>query len=228
MGHYRDRHHAGRVLASALDGYASEGRLVVLALPAGGVPVGYEVARRLEAPLDVFVVRKLGVPGRDELAMGALASGGALVFNEDIVFGLGIPDEVVGRIVSSQRLELARREEIYRGDRPAVEVAGATALLVDDGLAAGATMRAAVEGLRQLGASRIVIGVPIAASSAFSAFEADVDEIVCAAAPEPFVDVERWYEDAAQTSDEDVRRILEVAWSERRGRLHGSPAAGAP
>src|SRR5262249_16998539 len=155
MGRYRDRHHAGRVLASALDRHASGGNLVVLAVPAGGVPIGYEVARYLEAPLDVMVVRKLAVPGHEELAMGALASGGALVFNEDVVFGLGIPDDVVGRIVSTQRLELARREELYRGDRPPLEVSGRTVILVDDGLATGATMRAAIEGLKQLGPGRI-------------------------------------------------------------------------
>src|SRR5689334_13284635 len=183
---FHDRFDAGRQLAAPLDQYSGRSDVIVLALPRGGVPVGYEVARALGAPLDVLVVRKLGVPGREELAMGALASGGALVFNDDVVFGLGIPDEVVGRVVSTQRLELARREELYRGDRPPLAVAGRTVILVDDGLATGATMRAAIEGLRQLGPARIVVGVPIAAATTCDDLRAEVDDVVCASTPDPF------------------------------------------
>jgi predicted phosphoribosyltransferase len=228
MGRYRDRHHAGRVLASALQRFAEPGRTIVLALPRGGVPVGFEVARALSVPLDVLVVRKLGVPGREELAMGALASGGALVFNEDIVYGLGIPAEVVGRIVSTQRLELARREEIYRGDRAPVHVAGKTVMLVDDGLATGATMRAAIEGLRQLGPARIVVGVPIASSSSCEDLRAEVDDVVCTATPDPFESVGLWYEDFSPTTDEEVRELLDMAMMEQHEREHASAQEGHP
>jgi predicted phosphoribosyltransferase len=224
MGRFRDRHHAGRVLAPALEKYGALSRVIVLALPRGGVPVGYEVARSLSAPLDVLVVRKLGVPGREELAMGALASGGALVFNEDIVFGLGIPDEIVGRVVSTQRLELARREELYRGDRPPLDVMGRTVILVDDGLATGATMRAAIEGLRQLGPAHIVVGIPIAAEETCDELRPEVDALICAATPAPFDSVGLWYEDFSPTTDEEVRELLERADLE----LHGRGDAWAP
>jgi predicted phosphoribosyltransferase len=227
MGRFRDRHHAGRVLAPALEKFGALSRLVVLALPRGGVPVGYEVARSLGAPLDVMVVRKLGVPGREELAMGALASGGALVFNEDIVFGLGIPEEVVGRIVSTQRLELARREELYRGDRPPLDVGGRTVILVDDGLATGATMRAAVEGLRQLGPAHIIVGIPIASAATCEELRPEVDDLVVTATPEPFDSVGLWYEDFSPTTDEEVRDLLERAELELHGRADAwSPAEG--
>jgi putative phosphoribosyl transferase len=202
--------------------------VVVLALPRGGVPVGYEVARSLNAPLDVLVVRKLGVPGREELAMGALASGGALVFNEDIVFGLDIPADVVGRVVSTQRLELARREELYRGDRPPLDVTGKMVILVDDGLATGATMRAAIVGLRELGPSSIVVGVPIAAARTCAELAPEVDDIVCAATPDPFDSVGLWYEDFSPTTDEEVHELLEMARSEHQAMEHGGVQVGAP
>jgi putative phosphoribosyl transferase len=228
MGRYRDRHHAGRVLAKALGRYADCGRVLVLALPRGGVPVGYEVARGLSAPLDVLVVRKLGVPGREELAMGALASGGALVFNEDVVYGLGVPAEIVGRVVSTQRMELARREELYRGGQPPVDVSGKTVILVDDGLATGATMRAAIEAVRQLGPARIIVAVPIASASTCAELHAEVDDVVCAATPDPFDSVGLWYEDFSPTTDEEVRELLETARAEQRMGEHVGEQPGAP
>jgi predicted phosphoribosyltransferase len=193
---------------------------VVLALPRGGVPVGYEVAKQLNAPLDVFVVRKLGVPGYEELAMGAIASGGVLVLNQDVVNQLGLSQSVVDAVASKEREELARRERLYRSDRPPVEVAGRTVILVDDGLATGSTMRAAVAGLKARGASRIVIGVPIADPSTCEELASAVDDIVCAVTPEPFYAVGLWYSDFSQTTDEEVRQLLEAAWREQAEREH--------
>lgn len=210
MGHYADRRQAGRVLASALCEYASKQDIVVLALPRGGVPVAHEVANRLCAPLDVFVVRKLGVPGYEDLAMGALASGGVIVLNEGAVQYLGIPDDRIDAVVEREGEELARRERAYRGDRPALDVTGKTVLLVDDGLATGATMRAAIEGLRRRSPAHIVVAVPIAAPATCEELRAEVDDVVCAATPEPFHSVGQWYVDFSQTTDEEVREILDL------------------
>jgi putative phosphoribosyl transferase len=202
------------VLASTLSKYAGRPDVLVLALPRGGVPVAYEVAKQLGAPLDVFVVRKLGVPGREELAMGALASGSALVLNRDVVSGLRIPQSAIEAVVREEQKELERRERAYRGALPPLDVRGKTVILVDDGLATGSTMRAAVAGLRQLGPKRIVVAVPIAAESTCEELSAEVDDIICAATPEPFYAVGLWYEDFSQTTDEEVRELLESGRSD--------------
>ena len=204
----RDRADAGRRLAAKLTAYASRADVLVLALPRGGVPVGYEVAQALGAPLDVFLVRKLGVPGREELAMGALASGGVSVLNEDVVRTLDIPDRVIAEATARETQELARRERAYRDDRPPPEVRGRTVLLVDDGLATGSTMRAAVAALRKLQPAWIVAAVPVGSAEVCASLGNEVDEMVCAATPEPFHAVGLWYEDFSQTTDEEVRSFL--------------------
>ncbi len=205
---FRNRQEAGRLLAEQLTAYANRPDVLVLALPRGGVPVGYEVARALHAPLDVFVVRKLGVPGYEELAMGAVATGGVRVLNEEIVQRLGIPEYVIDAAVAREQQEVARRERLYRGGRPPPEVRGRTVILVDDGLATGATMRAAVMALRQLQPARIVVAVPTASSETCSELKAEVDKVICAMTPEPFLAVGHWYEDFSQTTDEEVRDLL--------------------
>jgi len=217
MTGYQDRRHGGRVLADALRGYAGRRDVVVLALPRGGVPVAYEVATRLRAPLDVFVVRKLGIPWDEEFAMGAIASGGVLVLNREVIDGLGIPKATVEAVIAREQAELSRREQRYRGGRPPLDVTGKICVLVDDGLATGSTMRAAVAGLRQRGPRRIVVAVPIAAPSTCQELSAEADEIVCAATPEPFVAVGRWYANFEQTTDEEVRAFLEAAAREQAG-----------
>lgn len=227
MSRYEDRRHAGRTLASALSDYAGRPDVTVLALPRGGVPVAYEVARQLGAPLDVFIVRKLGVPGHEELAMGALASGDVQVLNGRVVAELGIPESAIKAVVAAEKQELARRERAYRGNRPPLEVSGRTVILVDDGLATGSTMRAVVAGLRQRGPERIVVGVPIAAPSTCQEFASEVDDIVCAMTPEPFYAVGLWYADFTQTTDEEVRQLLEATAREQEERAYAStPAAG--
>jgi putative phosphoribosyl transferase len=208
---FRDRTEAGRVLAERLSGYADRPDVLVLALPRGGVPVAFEVAQALHAPLDVFVVRKLGVPGHEELAMGAIATGGVRVLNEDVVFGLGIPEPVINEVAREQQEELQRREHLYRGDRPAPDVRGRTVILVDDGLATGSTMRAAVAALRQQRPARIVVAVPVGAVETCADFRGEADDIVCARTPEPFYAVGLWYNDFTQTTDEEVHDLLERA-----------------
>ncbi|HJQ25551.1 MAG TPA: phosphoribosyltransferase [Blastocatellia bacterium] len=208
---FRDRSEAGRVLAEHLKPYANRREVLVLALPRGGVPVAFEVARALGAPLDVFLVRKLGVPGHEELAMGAIASGGVRVLNEEVVRALRIADQVIDAVAAREQQELERRALAYRGDAPAHEVGGRTVILIDDGLATGSTMRAAVEAIRQQQPARLVVAVPVAAASTCAALGAEVDEIVCARTPEPFQAVGLWYEDFAQTTDEEVRDLLERA-----------------
>jgi predicted phosphoribosyltransferase len=208
---YRDRTEAGRVLAERLGAYADRPEVIVLALPRGGVPVGYEVARALHAPLDVFIVRKLGVPGHEELAMGAVATGGVRVLNDQVVRGLGIPDSVIDAVASWELEELRRRERLYRGDRPPPDVRGKTVILVDDGLATGSTMLAAVRALRQQQPARIVVAVPIAAPDTCELLRAEVDDVVCAVTPEPFYAVGLWYRDFSQTTDEEVRELLAQA-----------------
>jgi putative phosphoribosyl transferase len=205
---FRDRTEAGKFLATRLEAYANRRDVLVLALPRGGVPVAFEVARALNAPLDVFLVRKLGVPGKEELAMGAIASGGIRVLNEDVVQGLRLPAEVIRRVAAAEQKELERRERLYRDDRPAPEVRDRTVLLVDDGLATGATMRAAAQALRQMRPAHLAVAVPIAAAETCDDFRDEVDEIVCARTPEPFLAVGYWYEDFSQTTDEEVRDLL--------------------
>jgi putative phosphoribosyl transferase len=205
---FRDRAHAGRVLARALLAYAGRDDVVVLALPRGGVPVAAELARALGAQLDVFVVRKLGLPGHEELAMGAVARGGVLVLDERLVRGLGIPDEVLQETVEKELRELERREAAYRAGRPPLDLEGKTVILVDDGLATGATMRAAALALRKYKPARVVVAVPVASAETCDEFRADVDEIVCALTPSPFHAVGLWYDDFSQTSDKEVRELL--------------------
>jgi putative phosphoribosyl transferase len=208
---YRDRLDAGQQLAEQLRRYANRPDVLVLALPRGGVPVGFAVAAGLHAPLDVFLVRKLGVPGHEELAMGAIASGGVRVLNDDVVHFLQIPLTVIDAVAAQERQELERRTRHYRRDRPPLDVQGDTVILVDDGLATGATMRAAIVALRQQQPTRIVVAVPIAASTVCHELEAVADEVVCAEIPEPFYAVGLWYEDFEQTSDAEVCNLLAQA-----------------
>lgn len=208
MRQYRDRVEAGRVLASLLTRYAGRWDVVVLGLPRGGVPVAFEVAQALNVPLDVLLVRKLGVPGHEELAMGAIASGGVRVLNDAVVDGLRIPESVIDRVAAEEQQELERRERLYRGDRPLPEVRGKTVLLVDDGLATGSTMRAAVAALRQRGPAQIVVAVPTAPERTCAEFREEADECVCADLPAWFYSVGQSYQEFPQTSDGEVRALL--------------------
>jgi len=211
MALFRDRRDAGRKLAQKLVAYVGRSDVIVLALPRGGVPVAYEVALALRAPLDIFIVRKLGLPGHEELAIGAIASGGARVLNEDIIQYLGISEAVIAAIAQRELQELQRRELAYRGEHPPLEVEGRTIILIDDGLATGASMRAAVAGLRLQNPAYIVVAVPTAAPETCEALEPEVDQMICATTPEPFYGVGRWYEDFSQTTDEEVRTLLQEA-----------------
>jgi predicted phosphoribosyltransferase len=204
---FRGREEAGRRLGEALSEFAGRNTLV-LALPRGGVPVGYEVARALGAPLDIFLVRKLGVPGHEELAMGAIATGGVRVLNDEVVHALRVPGAVIDRVALVEQRELERREREYRGDRPEPDVRGRTVILVDDGLATGSTMRAAARALRAQHPMRLVVAVPVAAAETCESFEEEVDDVVCLRTPEPFYAVGLWYEDFSQTTDDEVRDLL--------------------
>jgi predicted phosphoribosyltransferase len=206
---FRDRRDAGQWLAADLHAYAGRPDVIVLALPRGGVPVGYEVAATLGAPLDVFVVRKLGLPGHDELAMGALASGGVRVLDEELIRLARVTPAEISRVTTAEQAELERRERRYRGDRPFPDLRGKTAVLVDDGLATGSTMRAAVTALRIEGPTRIVVAVPVAAPETRDALKTLADDVICAATPEPFHAVGLWYDDFSQTTDDEVRELLE-------------------
>jgi predicted phosphoribosyltransferase len=210
---FASRRKAGVELAGKLAEYAGRADVVVLALPRGGVPVAYEVARALNVALDIFLVRKLGVPGYEELAMGAIASGGVRVLNREITETIGISHDVIDAVARREQQELERRERLYRGDAPAPRVHGRTVILVDDGLATGSTMRAAALAIRQMGPARLVIAVPVGAQATCDEFRADVDEVVCAATPEPFIAVGAWYADFSQTSDDEVRELLHRAAS---------------
>jgi predicted phosphoribosyltransferase len=205
---FRDRADAGRQLAVRLMHYSGRDDVIVLALPRGGVPVGYEVAKALGAPLDVFVVRKLGVPGQEELAMGAIASGGVRVENTDVVQQLGIEDWVIDAAAERERPELLRRELAYRGDGPPPAVRGKVAILVDDGLATGSTMRAAVAAVRQLDPARVAVAVPVGAAETCADFAGEADEAVCVHEPDPLYAVGHWYDDFTQTTDTEVRQLL--------------------
>jgi predicted phosphoribosyltransferase len=208
---FRDRVDAGQQLAARLRAYRDRPDVLVLGLPRGGVPVAFEVARALHAPLDVFLVRKLGVPGHEELAMGAIATGGVRVVNEEVVRRLGIPDEVIDVVAAKEARELHRRERAYRDDRPPIDVRDRTVILVDDGLATGSTMRAAVAALRQRWPSRIVVAVPVGAMQTCEEFRAETDETICARTPEPFYAVGAWYHNFSQTTYEEVRELLQQA-----------------
>jgi putative phosphoribosyl transferase len=208
---FADRRAAGRELATHLTDFAGSDDVVVLGLPRGGVPVAYEVARALGAPLDMLVVRKLGLPGHEELAMGAIASGGVEVRNETVIASARVDDETIEAVAGHERIELERRERAYRGDRGPVDVAGRTTLVVDDGLATGATMRAAVDALRERGAAVVVVAVPIAAPAVCAEMGETVDEVVCLRTPDPFVAIGLWYHDFEPTSDDEVRALLDDA-----------------
>jgi len=226
---FQDRREAGRVLASRLMRYADRPDVLVLALPRGGVPIAFEVGEALRAPLDVFLVRKLGVPGHEELALGAIASGGVRVLNEGLVRSLAIPNSVLDEITAREETELRRRETAYRGSRPRQPIAGRTVILVDDGLATGASMKAAVAALRREGPGRIVVAVPVASADACDEFRQDVEEVVCAITPEPFRAVGAWYRDFSQTTDEEVRALLEQASQTPAGRPPATtPVGGGP
>lgn len=205
---FRDRVEAGELLADSLETYRDRDDVIVLALPRGGVPVAAEIARRLHVPFDVFVVRKLGVPGHEELAMGAIASGGVRLVNDDVVVPLGIPPNVIDSVARSEQLELARREQLYRGARAPIVLTGKTVILVDDGLATGSTMRAAVMAVRQQQPARIVVAVPVGARDTCDGLAREADAVVCLRTPDPFVAVGLWYRDFTPTSDSEVRALL--------------------
>jgi putative phosphoribosyl transferase len=210
---FQDRTDAGRQLAEELLSYAGRDDVIVLALPRGGVPVAFEVAQRLGVPLDVFVVRKLGVPGHEELAMGAIASGGVRVLNEDVLYVLPDAQSIVEMVTAIECEELKRRERDYRSDRPAPEVRGRNVILVDDGLATGATMRAAAAALRQQGAAKIIVAVPVGAPITCHEIKSVADEVVCLQTPDSFMGVGQYYEDFSQTTDEEVRELLAASAS---------------
>jgi predicted phosphoribosyltransferase len=208
---FRDRADAGRQLAVHLEEYAGRPELLVLGLARGGVPVAFEVARALDAPLDVFLVRKLGVPGHEELALGALASGGTRVLNDEVVRALDISEETIASVAAEEQRELERRERLYRDGGSPTPVAGRTAILVDDGLATGASMRAAATALVEQGVGEVVVAVPVAPPETCAAFEGQVDRVVCARTPELFYAVGAWYEDFSEVSDDEVRELLRRA-----------------
>jgi putative phosphoribosyl transferase len=213
---FPNRAEAGRLLAEKLEKYADRNDVIVLGLPRGGVPVAYEVAKSLRAPLDVFIVRKLGVPGFEELAAGAIASGGVRVLNEDVLRALPNADEIIESVTAKETAELERREKSYRDDRPAPELRDRVVILVDDGLATGATMHAAVKALRQRDVAKIVVAVPVGPPDTCREFEDEADETICATAPEFFQAVGQYYEDFSQTSDEEVRDLLARAAEDRQ------------
>ena len=210
----KDRTAAGKALADALNVYRGRADLIVLALPRGGVPVAREVASSLGAPLDLMLVRKLGVPDQRELAMGAIASGGIRVMNEDIVRFIGITPREIDQVEAEERKELQRREQAYRGDRPWPELAGQCVILIDDGLATGATMRAAVEAVRTRAPAEIVVAVPVAPPDTIAKLRELADAVICLAEPEPFQAIGLWYVDFSQVSDDEVRDLLDIMWNE--------------
>ncbi|MDQ6802074.1 MAG: phosphoribosyltransferase [Acidobacteriota bacterium] len=207
---FRDRHEAGQILGRELARrLGSQGNLMVLALPRGGVPVGHEVAKSLDAPLDVFIVRKLGVPGHEELAMGAIATGGVRVINRDVLGWLPLPQKTIDEVAEREQLELERREREYRGTRPPLDVRNKTVIVVDDGLATGSTMRAAVQALRKMQPHAILVAVPVAAAQTCDEFRAEGIDLVCLRTPEPFQAVGLWYDDFSQTTDDEVHELLQ-------------------
>jgi putative phosphoribosyl transferase len=213
---FEDRRDAGRQLSAALRAYAGRPDVIILALPRGGVPVAFEVARALSAPLDIFVVRKLGVPGQEELALGALASGGVRVLNSDVVQALAIGHDEIARVTARELPELERREHEYRGDHPPLDVRGRIVILIDDGLATGSTMRAAVAALRRMHPAKIVVAVPVGAAATCESLQAVADEVICLNTPEQFFAVGQWYRYFEQTSDEEVRELLKKSIAEQQ------------
>jgi len=211
MSLFNDRADAGKKLAKKLSEYANRSDVIILALPRGGVPVAFEVAKELNVKMDVFIVRKLGVPGNEELAMGAIASDNIRVLNEDVIRSFQIPQSVIDEVVVNELRELERRERLYRGNRPKPDISGSTVILIDDGLATGATMRAAAAAVKTKNPAKIVIAVPTAASDTCSPFENEVDKTICVATPEPFYGVGAWYEDFSQTTDKEVCELLNKA-----------------
>ncbi len=224
---FLNRAEAGRLLAEKLEKYAGRDDVIVLGLPRGGVPVAYEVAKRLCVPLDVFIVRKLGVPGFEELAAGAIASGGVRVLNQDVMRALPNANETIESITARETAELERREQSYRDGRPAPELRNRVVILVDDGLATGATMRAAVKALRQRGVAKIVVAVPVGPPDTCREFEDEADETICASTPEFFQAVGQYYDDFSQTSDEEVRELLGRAAQERPAGQTGTNCSGS-
>jgi putative phosphoribosyl transferase len=208
MERFRNRVHAGELLADVLDARRGIDDGIVLALPRGGVPVAARVAQRLGIPLDVFIVRKLGLPGRSEYAMGAIASGGVIVINEDAVTRLGISQEAIDTVAERELRELERREVLYRGNRPPLDLASRDVVLVDDGIATGASMHAAVEAIKAYGPRSLLVAVPVAPMSAQSEFEGFVDEFIALSTPTPFQAVGLWYDDFTQTTDDEVRSLI--------------------
>jgi putative phosphoribosyl transferase len=211
---FRDRVHAGQLLGEALSKYANRNDVLVLGLPRGGIPVAFEVAKALDAPLDVFIVRKLGVPGYPELAMGAIATGGVRVLNEEVVRSLRIPDKDIEAVADEEGRELKRRELAYRGHGASPEIRDRTVILIDDGVATGSTMRAAVRALRKQSPARLIVAVPTAAPSTYHHLSQEVDEMVALMTPEDFQAVGQWYEDFSQTTDAEVSHLLEQAHRE--------------
>jgi len=208
---FRNRSEAGRLLVRSLQQYKNRPHVLVLALPRGGVPVGYEIAKALNAPLDVFIVRKLGVPGHEELAMGAIATGGTRVLSSTVIEQLNIPPSVIDHVVSREKEEIRRREYLYRGNNPPPDASDKIVILVDDGLATGSTMKAAISALRQQNPEKIVVTVPTAPADTCEELKGQADEVICAATPEPFYAVGLWYDDFAQTTDEEVKELMRRA-----------------
>ena len=208
---FADRKEAGKILAEALSSYVHKNNLLVLALPRGGVPVAYEVAKFLHAPMDLWLVRKLGVPGHEELAMGALAGGGLYVINDEVINLMRIGKNIINDVMVHERAELERRNKLYRQGRPPPDVADKTVIVIDDGLATGATMRAAIMSLRQAGADRIIAAAPVGAPSTCRDLEKDADGVLCLFTPEPFYGVGVWYDDFSQTMDREVQSLLQKA-----------------
>ncbi|MEQ8963963.1 MAG: phosphoribosyltransferase [Coleofasciculus sp. C2-GNP5-27] len=215
---FKNRQEAGQRLASDLKEYANRPDVIVLGLPRGGVPVAYEVARGLDAPLDVWLVRKLGAPGHEELAMGAIASGGTRILNKDVVRSLGVSEQAIDKVAAKEQQELERREKAYRGDLPPLKLRDRTVLLVDDGLATGASMHAAAVALRQHDPKQIIAAVPVAAPETCQEFKVKVDEIICTETPQPFYAVGLWYNKFDQTTDQEVRDLMERSASQQPAR----------
>lgn len=211
MRKFRDRTEAGRQLALQLTHYANCDKVVVIALPRGGVPVAFEVAKALKVPLDICLVRKLGVPGHRELAMGAIAAGGVRVLNYEVVSWLGISRRTIERVAARELRELQRRDRVYRGDRTPPDIQDHTVLLIDDGVATGSTIRAAIAVLREQQPKRIVAAIPVTSLEVYRELKAEVDEVVCVMTPEPFYSIALWYENFAQTTDEEVHNCLEIS-----------------
>lgn len=211
---YSNRSEAARLLAAALQPYAGRSDVLILGLPRGGVPVAYEVAQTLKAPLDLMLVRKLGVPGHAELAMGAIATGGIRVLNTEVIEELGISDAAIERVTAREQQELQRRDQVYRDHRPPPDMEGRCVILVDDGLATGATMRSAIAAVRRQQPAQLVVAVPVAPPHTVAVLREEADEVVCPATPEPFFSIGLWYEDFAPVTDEEVRVLLKQSWRE--------------